>query len=129
MTIAAATGRRSAGNYDLKSDQTKIIVNNLTPVLINLYSRGVRKFISGGAIGFDLIYFYTVHKLKNELKDVQNILALPFDKQSGRWNEDWQRWYDKAKTLADEIVRVDTLSGYEATSINKKYIKRDYWMV
>lgn len=43
-----------------------------------LYQTGTRKFISGGAQGFDMLAFGAVDKLKCKYPDTKNVVYLPF---------------------------------------------------
>lgn len=50
-----------------------------------LFSLGFRKFVSGMALGFDMLAAEEVIKLKEELKGVQLVAVVPYRGQSERW--------------------------------------------
>lgn len=73
------------------------------------YRQGYRKFITGGAQGFDQLAFWAVEKMRRAhgLKDVQNILYIPFSGQERRWKETGcfsQGDYVKMRRAADREV-------------------------
>ena len=74
------TGHRpnKLGNcYSLTNNQSKYIHSKLEPILIDLIKdEGVEQFISGGAIGFDQIAFWTVRGLKKTYYPNIKILLL-----------------------------------------------------
>lgn len=51
--------------------------------------QSVRKFITGGAQGFDQMAFWAVDKMKKtyQCDDIQNIVFVPFEGQELRWSE------------------------------------------
>ena len=68
--------------YDLKHPGYKIIIDKTTEIIEMLINNeGTDKFISGGAIGFDTIAFWCVHKLKNKYPHIKNIVAVSFRDQ------------------------------------------------
>lgn len=82
---------------------------------INLIeNQHISNFISGGALGGDTISFLVINKLKGTYPNIKNILAIPFKNQPIKWHnkEDVDR-YNYIKTLADEIIYVDTLEQYK----------------
>jgi len=102
--------------------------------LINLHN--ITTFISGGALGIDQIAFWAVQKLKVKYgyAQVKNILAIPCSDQSSVWKKDAiTAWYDKSIAIADEVIYVDTLSGYSngipGKHTNVKLVLRNRYMV
>lgn len=79
--------------------------------------KGVSRFISGGAVGVDQMAFLCIHWLKKQYPHIENILAIPFAKQSDAWNEEEKEKYEEMKKVADSCVYVDTLTGYQ-TRVN-----------
>lgn len=135
------TGHRpnKLGNcYSLTDKQSKYIKSKLAPVLIDLIVKeGIERFISGGAIGFDQIAFWTVQGLKNNgYPEVKNIVAVPFKNQAIKWTDsETQHWYKKMIEVADEVVYVDELMDYkvEGVPIGEYHVakmqKRNEYMV
>ena len=52
-----------------------------------LYRRGFRQFYSGGALGFDLLAAEEVLLLRENLRDLRLVFALPCGDQTGNWPE------------------------------------------
>lgn len=124
--------------YNLTDEQSKYISRKLEPVLIDLIEdEGIERFISGGAIGFDQIAFWTVQGLKKKrYPSIVNIVAVPFKNQPIKWlDKEIQHWYKKMLDTADEAVYVDELPLYrvEGVPIGEYHVakmqKRNEYMV
>ncbi|MNH75645.1 hypothetical protein D3C73_278950 [compost metagenome] len=124
--------------YSLTGDQSKYIKNKLKPILIDLIeNEGIERFISGGAIGFDQIAFWTVNGLKKTYyPDIKNIVAVPFRNQAIKWSDrETQQWYKRMLETADEVIYVDELHEYRVDGVIAgdyhvaKMQKRDEYMV
>lgn len=115
------TGRRpkdlcwydTAKYQEFASDLAKIIYDTF------YISLGVRRFISGGAQGFDQMSFWAIERMKTMygLKDVQNIVFVPFEQQEIRWAEKGcfsQTEYWMMIKKADQIVVVCDDNSIEA---------------
>lgn len=135
------TGHRpnKLGNcYSLASNQSKYIKDKLEPVLIDLIEdENIERFISGGAIGFDQIAFWTVNGLKKAYyPNIKNIVAVPFKNQAIKWNDrETQQWYKRMLEVADEVIYVDELPDYRVDGVSvgeyhvAKMQKRNEYMV
>lgn len=102
----AFTGRRPKDLCGYHAESYRKFVAELTEILCLFYNNGVRRFISGGAQGFDQLAFWAVHRLKTRkgCADVENILYLPFKGQERRWAETGcfsQKEYRQMLALAD----------------------------
>ena len=87
------------------------------------YRNGITNFISGMAIGFDLLAAELVLSLKQECPDITLTAALPFGEQASRFNERNKSRYYKCLSQADDIVILS--NDYTA----KCYLERDRFMV
>ncbi|QSF47864.1 DUF1273 family protein [Paenibacillus tianjinensis] len=135
------TGHRpnKLGNcYSLTDEKSKYISKKLEPILIDLIEEeSVERFISGGAIGFDQIAFWTVQGLKRTYyPHIKNIVAVPFKNQACKWTDnETQAWYQKMIDLADEVIYVDELPEYKVDGVAigdyhvAKMQKRNEYMV
>lgn len=114
------------------------------PILEDLIvSNGYDTFISGGALGGDTVFFYTVALLKKKYPHIKNIVAIPFKNQPNSWKKkectpclylftrskelvgneynkcrnctfrETQYWYSFMLHLADEIIYVDETENYQ----------------
>lgn len=85
---------------------------NVAAFLESLYQNGIRRFISGGAQGFDSIAFSAVQILKRSHPDVENVVYIPFYHQDNRWAETGlfsKRAYRKMLNLADNVIVCDAV--------------------
>ncbi|MGV6935894.1 SLOG family protein [Paenibacillus sp. CMM36] len=135
------TGHRpnKLGNcYSLHDEKSKYINKKLEPILIDLIEKeSIEHFISGGAIGFDQIAFWTVQRLRNTYyPQIKNVVAVPFKNQACKWTDSKaQTWYQKMINLADEVIYVDELPLYRVEGVPigdyhvAKMQKRNEYMV
>lgn len=63
---------------------------------------GYRLFVTGMSRGFDLWAAQTVLRLRKEFP-VKLLCAIPFDRQSQGWENDWQTLYQKILFEADFV--------------------------
>jgi uncharacterized phage-like protein YoqJ len=115
---AAFTGHRW---YD--SSRKQCVIEKLEGCVREAYKNGITNFISGMAIGFDLLAAELVLSLKQECPAITLTAALPFGEQASRFNERNKSRYYKCLSQADDIV---ILSNDYTT---KCYLERDRFMV
>lgn len=72
----------------------------------------ITEFISGGAIGFDMMAFEQVKQLGSTY-EIENSLAIPFRKQDCKWYKSDRDKYNDYKEIADKIYYVDQTEGYQ----------------
>lgn len=106
--VIAFTGPRPAKLCGWKHASYKNLIDTLVLQLKKYHEKGITKFISGGAQGFDMCAFLAVHKMKNRYgyKDIQNIVYVPFKGQESIWPEDGcfgQLEYRQMLKDADEV--------------------------
>lgn len=94
------------------------VVVNLRTVLLEVLEdlivrEGKSRFISGGALGFDSMFFWCVNHLKKKYPHIQNVLAIPFVNQHIKWQSQQRKWYFKMLELADEVIDVARESQYQ----------------
>lgn len=140
-----ATGHRDIFNneatYNLTHSSCKLVADAIYPRLEWLVRKDrVTRFISGGALGFDQIFFFAVEKLKKQLQSeipkikIENIVAVPFIGQENVWNDDQKSWYDAMLKRADQVIYVDSILEYQIRNHAPGYhpskmIMRDRYMV
>ncbi len=115
---AAFTGHRW---YD--SSRKQCVIEKLEVCVREAYKNGITNFISGMAIGFDLLAAELVLSLKQECPAITLTAALPFGEQASRFNERNKSRYYKCLSQADDIVILS--NDYTA----KCYLERDRFMV
>ena len=115
---AAFTGHRW---YD--SSRKHSVRKKIEECVREAYRNGITNFISGMAIGFDLMAAELVLSLKQDCPAITLTAALPFGEQASRFNERNKSRYYKCLSQADDIVILS--NDYTA----KCYLERDRFMV
>lgn len=87
-----------------------VLLEVLEDLIVN---KGKSRFISGGALGFDSLFFWSINHLKKKYPHIQNILAIPFKNQYIKWQSEQKRWYFKMLEVADEVIDVARESHYQ----------------
>lgn len=99
-TVSAAfTGHRF---YDVS--QREFIQERLTSAISEAYDHGIRNFISGFALGIDLMAAQLVQSLKCNLPGISLTAAIPFEGQAERYNIYDKRVYRRLLELADKVI-------------------------
>ena len=99
-TVSAAfTGHRF---YDFS--QREFIQERLTSAIFEAYDHGIRNFISGFALGIDLMAAQLVQSLKCNLPGISLTAAIPFEGQAERYNIYDKRVYRRLLELADKVI-------------------------
>lgn len=96
---AAFTGHRF---YDFS--QRIFIEERLTSAISEAYDHGIRNFISGFALGIDLMAAQLVQSLKCNLLGISLTAAIPFEGQAERYNIYDKRVYRRLLELADKVI-------------------------
>ena len=118
-TVSAAfTGHRF---YDFS--QREFIQERLTSAISEAYDHGIRNFISGFALGIDLMAAQLVQSLKCDLPGISLTAAIPFEGQAERYNIYDKRVYRRLLELADKVI---VLSDYY---YSRCFLDRDKFMV
>lgn len=85
------TGRRPKDLCGYETAKYKEFVDNLAKLIFDTFyvKLGIRRFITGGAQGFDQMVFWAVEKIKKTYgcNDIQNVVFIPFEHQEIRWAE------------------------------------------
>lgn len=105
--VVAFTGHRPRKLCGWKHAAYKKLIDTMVVELKEYYKMGVRKFITGGAQGFDMCAFLAVHKMRNRYNyDLKNVVYVPFKGQESVWPEDGcfgQVEYRQMLEDADEV--------------------------
>ena len=117
-TTASFTGHR---HYDFSNRET--IRSRLSSAILEAYGLGYRNFISGFAVGIDMLAAEVVVSLKDSHPDIRLIAAIPFDGQAARFSVFDKRRYDRLMAKADDVI---VLSEHYFT---RCFLERDEFMV
>lgn len=90
------------GHRQLDENGLPALVLRLDHVLEKLYQQGYRRFICGGALGFDMLAAERVIASKKKHTDVQLVLAIPYAAQSSAWPVAEGQRYERIFYAADE---------------------------
>lgn len=126
-------------------EESKKVISILLGTISQLYKKGKRRFVSGGADGVDNLFAYAVFVFKKTHPDVENIVAIPFKEQykmilknqnrSEEQNKEWFDFYWFIIKNADKVIYVDQYTDYKVTNsfVGKfnaqKFFKRNEFMV
>lgn len=108
-----------------EKDKRCLIVKKITnQTIIDAINNGFNTFITGMALGFDMICAEIVLKLKKKYKNIKIFAALPCENQDKLWNKKQKLRYKKILKKIDKIIYTSTeYSGAECM------IKRNHFMV
>lgn len=121
-TTVAFTGNRTLRapkgfhSEDLQSEISLM----LQELIVQLYEGGKRVFLSGGAVGFDLLAAEQTLKLRAQYADIQLIAVIPFEGQELKFPLDQQQRYHSILSLADQVVVIAdrfSMAAYHARNI------------
>lgn len=96
---AAFTGHRF---YNFS--QQEVIRERLTKAVLEAYEHGISNFISGFAIGIDLMAAQIVQSLKPSCPGMTLTAAIPFRGQADRFKPGDRIVYDELIASADEVI-------------------------
>lgn len=132
MKTICFTGRRPKDLCGYNWDNYKQFGHDLTEYLDTLYTfYGVRRFISGGAQGFDQIAFWAVFKLSKRHPDIENIVYVPFEGQENKWAENGPFSKSEYASLrkAATATKVLVENVYQTSEYAKCLLSRNEHMV
>lgn len=92
------------GHRLLPTEKTDAIQAILECLIRKLCENGCREFISGGAIGFDMMAAEAVLKLKKTFPEIMLVMALPCRDQHIKWGRADRLRYEKLLNCADNVV-------------------------
>lgn len=108
------------GGYDNKHSLVAQLRTELLAELERLIvEEGKSRFISGGALGFDSMFFWAVHSLKKKYPHIENVLAVPFMNQYIRWQPQQRHWYHEMVKRADTFFDVARQEDYNTREHEK----------
>ena len=70
----------------------------------NLYLRGIRRFYTGGAKGFDCLAAEAVLSYRESRHDIALVVVVPHKNQSSGWDEADILRYERINENADEVI-------------------------
>ncbi len=117
--------RPSKFPFPLSKDNREYIEfeNALTSTVLSLFEDGCATFISGAAMGFDIIAAETVLDLRKGSKyPVKLICAVPFKAQSDTFTDEWKARYNAVLAAADQIVYTSENYHKDCYGVRNRYM-------
>lgn len=93
-----------SGHRLIPKNKREKLKRELRAEIINAYSKGVRNFYCGMALGFDTLAATAALSLQCELPGMRIIAVVPFQGQSERWTENDRELYEDILANVDEAV-------------------------
>lgn len=93
-----------SGHRELPIEKLGYISGMLEKCIEKLAEEGCEEFISGGALGFDLLAAEAVLKKKKTYTKIRLVMALPCHNQHEKWSAFQKARYERILEQADEIV-------------------------
>lgn len=122
----AFTGNRNITTSDNRADANleNVVRTELSLCLEDCYREGKTNFISGMAIGWDMLCAEEVLKLRELYSDICLIIAIPFQGEELQYSEKDKRRYRKIYEVANHKEFI-TDDNYDKDD----YHKRNDWMI
>ncbi len=96
--------RKQNHPFELRPHDTIHVKERVERCILDLYDRGFRRFIVGGATGFDLIAARALAEIKiHTLKDINIVVAVPFRGQEDGYTPAEKALYHHTLRTADEV--------------------------
>lgn len=92
------------GHRDIPSGLTDYLMARTMDGVNYLHTHGIKTFLAGGAVGFDMLASQAVLKCKGTHPDIRLILVLPCRDQARYWKQADVDLYESVKRLADSMV-------------------------
>lgn len=135
MKVMAFTGPRPAKLCGWNHKSYEKLIRDLSMKLKSYYKKEeVRKFITGGAQGFDQCAFLAVQEMRERYNytDIQNIVYVPFNGQKRLWSEDGcfgKEEYRDMLNAADEVNLLMSTTPIGTKEYSKALFNRNTEMV
>ena len=110
------------GHRALSQKEANTIVKRLSDEIDRLISKGVTDYISGGAIGFDLIAASMVIAKKEMGARIRLIFALPCRNQYKHWSDVEKDLYRSLSNEADEVRYISDKYNSECMKKQNQYM-------
>lgn len=110
------------GHRFLPEEKADAIRYTLECLIHELCENGCREFISGGAIGFDMMAAEAVLKLKKTFPEIILVMALPCRDQHIKWGKADRLRYEKLLSHADKTVYLSESYVTGCMHLRNKYM-------
>ena len=119
------------GHRDIPERDRAQICQRAEGIIRQLYSRGVRYFGVGGAIGFDTMMAWLLMELREkDLLDIKVILVKPFEGYTSRWSNEQRKQYEALLPQYDKVVCMsDSPSRQAYLARNRHLVKHSAFCI
>ena len=104
MTDTRAITCCFTGHRQIPKVEYPAVRARLTYAIRDLYEKGYRRFVAGGAVGFDTMAADVVLAFRRHYPEISLILMLPCADQDAKWTSEEKAVYQKQKDEADEVI-------------------------
>ncbi len=113
------------GHRNIAPEKIPALKVKLEKAVREQYDQGMREFICGMALGFDMMAAEIVLSLREELPDIYLTAVIPFAGQPDRWAQENRDRYRLILDKADEVI---TLSDkfYKGCEMKRNAFMLDY---
>ena len=128
----AFTGPRPASLCGYEKAAYKDLVEYLVKYCDGLYKAGYRRFVTGGAQGFDQLVFWAVCRLKTAHTDIENVVFAPYPDQDAKWSATGcfsKEEYGKMRNAADDFVLISEKGPSDGKEARDMLMKRNEALV
>lgn len=94
------------GHRDIPISKRDLVWHALENEVARAYALGIRSFIAGGALGFDMLAAHAVLKLREAHPEVTLTLAIPCRDHDAAWSMESKREFARILCAADRAVYV-----------------------
>lgn len=92
------------GHRDIPVELEQYLFKRVLDGVEYLYSREVRTYLTGGALGFDTLAARAVLKYRESHKNVRLFVVVPCKNQTRGWSQDRIDTYNTINRFADKVI-------------------------
>ncbi|MCQ2386972.1 MAG: SLOG family protein [Clostridia bacterium] len=89
-----------SGHRNVKSDLKK---EEIVKLIDNMIERGIDTFLVGMAVGFDMLCFSILEKVRKR-RNIRIIACIPCENQAEKYSVFQKKEYERMKKSADEVI-------------------------
>lgn len=91
------------GHRMVPNNEKDILTEKTAGIIEQLINKGYERFVTGGAIGFDMLSAISVLAMKKKYPHIKLILCIPCKGQELKWNSVQQMYYNYIMENSDEV--------------------------
>ena len=87
-----------------------------------MYGQGYRYFLTGMAVGFDLVAADIALSLRTELKGLRVVAVIPFEGMQSRFSESQRALFERVCCAADEVICLAPKYSVAAYTVRNNFL-------